>query len=127
MPQLQGELGSLERAVMEFIWSVGDREVTVRDVLDSPAGRGLAYTTVMTVLERLSRKRYLSRRRQGRPYLYRVRRSREDHTGALFREILSNVGDRREAMLGFVRGVQPEDLEELRRVIRTVERERRRN
>lgn len=125
MPKLEGELGPLERAVMEFIWDGGDREVTGRDVLGSAAGRGLAYTTVTTILDRLSRKRFLSRRRLGRAYVYRVRRTREEHTGALVRRVLAGAGDRRGALLGFVRSVRPEDLEELRRAIRTVERERR--
>lgn len=123
--KLKGDLGPLERAVMEFVWSSGPDEVTVRQVLSSTAGRGLAYTTVMTVLERLWRKGFLARKLEGRAYLYRARRTREEHVASLVREALGRTGDRREVLLSFVRSVREEDIDELRRVIREVERERR--
>lgn len=125
VPKIKGDLGSLERAIMESLWDRGDDEVTVRDVLGSPAGRSSAYTTVMTVLERLSRKGFLSRRMVGRAYVYRVRRTREQHVGDLVRRVLAGSKDRRAVFLGFARSVNPNDLEELRKVIRQVERERR--
>ncbi len=125
MPKIKGDLGPLERTIMEFLWDQGDAEVTVRDVLESPAGRRSAYTTVMTVLDRLWRKGFLSRRMVGRAYAYRVRRSRDQHVGDLVSRVLSGAGDRRTAFLGFARSVDRRDLEELRKAIRQVERERR--
>lgn len=123
MPKLKGELGPLERTVMEFVWD-HEGDVTVRDVMDAPGARRLAYTTVMTVLDRLWRKGFLARRRMGRAYVYRVRRTREQHVSRLVGEVLAGSKDRHGVLLGFVRGVDPQDLGELRRVIREVERER---
>ena len=125
MAKLKGELGSLEREIMEVIWGDAGSEVSVRNVLESSAGKGLAYTTVMTVLDRLWRKGYLSRRRSGRAYLYRAARTRDEHVESLVTEVLAGVGDRRSALLGFVRGVDDEDLESLRAAIRQVRKERR--
>jgi predicted transcriptional regulator len=125
VPKIKGDLGPLERTVMEFVWNDADAEFTVRDVADSRAGRNSAYTTVMTVLDRLWRKGFLSRRMVGRAYSYRVRRTRDEHVADLVGRVLSGTEDRRAAFLGFARTVDTHDLEELRKVIRQVERERR--
>jgi predicted transcriptional regulator len=125
VPKIKGDLGPLERAVMEFLWDSPDEEFTVRDVLGSSAGRRSAYTTVMTVLDRLWRKGFLSRRMVGRAYAYRVRRSRDQHAADLVSRVLAGARDRRAVFLGFARTVDPNDLNELRRAIREVERERR--
>ena len=62
-------LGDLERAVMDVLWDVvpGTSDgVTVREVADALDGRELAYTTVMTVLDRLAGKGMVQREREGR-------------------------------------------------------------
>ena len=110
---------------MHEIWAHPEADVRVRDVLDSTAGKGLAYTTVMTVLDRLWRKDYLERRRSGRAYLYSAKRSREEHVEALVTEILAGAGDRESALLGFVRSVDDDELDSLRKAIRQVQKERR--
>ncbi len=125
MAKLLGELGPLERAVMDFVWEADPDEVTVRDVLESPLGKGHAYTTLMTILDRLWRKGYLFRRRLGRAYAYRAGITRAQHVQSLIEEVLDGATDRQSALLGFVRGVDQEDLDALRRAIRQLERERR--
>jgi predicted transcriptional regulator len=125
MPKLAGDLGPLERAIMEQIWDRPGDEVSVRDVLETAAGRHNAYTTFMTVLERLWRKGFLSRRQVGRAYVYRARITREAHIEHLVTQVLAGTPDRRSAILGFVRSVDEDDLDELRKAIRRVERERR--
>jgi predicted transcriptional regulator len=125
VPKIKGDLGPLERAIMDHLWAEADAEVTVRDVLDSPVGRRNAYTTIMTVLNRLWRKGFLSRRKVGRAYVYRVRRTRDQHVGDLVARVLAGAGDRRTAFLGFARSVDQRDLDQLRAAIRQVERERR--
>lgn len=122
--RLKGELGPLERAVMDVIWA-GEGDVTVRDVLDTRAAKGLAYTTVMTILDRLWKKGYLSRRRRGRAYAYRARIDRETYLESLMDEVFASASDRREVLLGFVKGATDDELAELRRVLRSVERDRR--
>ncbi len=70
------ELGPLERDVMKFVWQryelrqeIGE-EVSVRDVYKAFEGR-LAYTTLMTTLDRLYKKGLLSRRKDKRAFIYR--------------------------------------------------------
>lgn len=70
-------LPELEMEVMKILWQ--EEAATVGDVQEQlKPSRPLAYTTVMTVLDRLSRKRVVTRRKQGRGYLYSPTWSRED-------------------------------------------------
>ncbi|GBC86143.1 Transcriptional regulator BlaI [bacterium HR12] len=118
------ELGPLEQAVMDFVWDRGG-PVTVREVHGAVGTRrGLAYTTVMTVMDRLWRKRLLQRRRVGRAYLYEPRATREEHAAQLVRKVLAGAKDRRSVLLGFVRSVDEGDLEELERLVREARRAR---
>lgn len=125
MARIDGELGPLERWVMERFWAGGTTELTVRDVLSARSQDDLAYTTLMTVVERLYRKGFLTRRRVGRAYVYRVRTQRADYLGGLVANILGSTDDRRSVLLGFVRHADDDDLAGLRAAIREVERERR--
>lgn len=60
---------------MEILWSGG--ECNVRDVAEKLA-RPLAYTTVMTTLDRLFKKGLLDRRKSDRAFIYSPRLSRQD-------------------------------------------------
>jgi predicted transcriptional regulator len=69
------DLGPLEQAVVELLWA--NDESSVQDVsrkLDRP----LAYTTVMTTLDRLFKKGFLERRQVERAYLYKPKFSRQE-------------------------------------------------
>ncbi|MFN8233186.1 MAG: BlaI/MecI/CopY family transcriptional regulator [Actinomycetota bacterium] len=125
MGRIKGELGPLERWVMELFWADDGTELTVRDVLSARTDGDLAYTTLMTVVERLYRKGFLARRRAGRAYVYGVRVRRDDYLGGLVADILEGTDDRRGVLLGFVRQADTDDLAGLRAAIRAVERERR--
>ncbi len=58
-----------EFELLEILWSLG--EASVKNVWAKvDPGRGLAYTTVMTVLEKMYRKGFLSQRKQGKAYIY---------------------------------------------------------
>jgi predicted transcriptional regulator len=63
----------LESTVMEALWRQGAGNV--RDV-GARLGRPLAYTTVMTTLDRLFKKGLLDRRKQDRAFVYSPRYSR---------------------------------------------------
>ncbi len=123
MPKLAGELGPLERSVMDQIWDRDDN-VTVRDLVDAPGISGLAYTTVMTVLDRLWQKGFVARRRVGRAYAYRTRMTREEYLSTLVGQVFAASDDRRSVLLGFAREIDGEDLAELRKMIRDVEKAR---
>jgi len=60
-------LGPLEVTVMEILWVHGENNV--RDVVDR-LSRPLAYTTVMTTLDRLYKKGLLARRKWERAFIY---------------------------------------------------------
>src|SRR5579863_8498850 len=66
-------LGPLEIAVMEILWDRG--EINVHDVVEK-LDRPLAYTTVMTTLDRLFKKGLLSRHKSERAFLYSTRQTR---------------------------------------------------
>lgn len=65
-----------EFELMEILWPLG--EASVKDVWErvNPE-RGLAYTTVMTVLEKMYRKGFLTQRKKGKAFLYSAILSRE--------------------------------------------------
>ena len=68
-------LGALERRALEALWTRG-AEASVRGLSnDFP---GIAYTTLMTTLDRLHRKGLLDRRKAGRAYVYRPRFTRAE-------------------------------------------------
>ncbi len=76
------ELGELETAVLEVLWSASE-PLSVRDVLERLGRRPLhAYTTILTVLDRLHAKDAVGRVKDGRAFLYRARWSRESLHGA---------------------------------------------
>jgi predicted transcriptional regulator len=64
---IETAFGALERDVLGVLWTQGD--LSVRDVQEHLA-RPIAYTTVMTTLDRLFKKGVLSRRQAGRAFHY---------------------------------------------------------
>ncbi len=87
---LRVALGSLEREVMEIVWRTGNG--TVKDV-QCHLPRVAAYTTVMTTLDRLFKKGYVTRERVGRAFVYRPARSREETEAALAGGMMSGLSD----------------------------------
>lgn len=85
------QLGPLEERLLEALWERG--HATVRDLLNGDGGcQDLAYTTVMTTLDRLFKKNLLSRQVEGRAFRYTPRFTREElHrevAGEAFRQLL---------------------------------------
>jgi predicted transcriptional regulator len=117
----RSHLGDLERAVMESLWSVPDGEArTVREVhTELASGRDIAYTTVMTVMDRLARKEMVHQERDGRAYRSRARTTRAGMTAELMRETLDDFSeeDRSTALVAFVEDASREDLAALRRAL----------
>jgi len=69
------QLGPLERRLLEAVWERGN--ATVRELIEG-GDTGLAYTTLMTTLDRLYKKNLLSRQAEGRAYRYTPRFTREE-------------------------------------------------
>jgi len=74
-PGQQFSLGCLEHALMRILWSRG--QSNVREVVQE-LDRPLAYTTVMTTLDRLYKKGLLDRHRRGRAFVYSARLSQQE-------------------------------------------------
>jgi predicted transcriptional regulator len=121
-------LGPLEIQVMEVLWVAG--KCSVRDVVER-LGRRLAYTTVMTTLDRLFKKGLLDRQRSERAFLYSTRLSHQDwerqRAGNLVAGLLASSQPSRELLLSsLVEAVGQHDvalLEELEAKIRTKRKE----
>jgi BlaI family transcriptional regulator, penicillinase repressor len=83
-------LGELEEAVMVVLWKRG--ESSVWEILDR-LKRDAAYSSVITVANRLTRKSLLSRRKEGKTYRYKPLLDREQFLDHATRQILSRVTD----------------------------------
>jgi predicted transcriptional regulator len=81
-------LGTLERQVLEETWRRG--EVSVRDVFRTFDER-VAYTTLMTTLDRLFKKKLLQRRKDGRAFLYSALLSREDFEHGIKQDVIDGL------------------------------------
>jgi predicted transcriptional regulator len=82
----------LELLCLNALWSLG--EGNVKDVLQIVVRtRPLAYTTIMTVLDRLVRKGKVSRRKVGRAFVYTPEASRDQMRRAALREFLDAFFD----------------------------------
>jgi len=80
-------LGTLEQRVMELFWSEPGC-LSVRDASHRLRPR-LAYTTVMTTLDRLFKKGLLAREKDGVAFRYRAGMSRDELHGRIVEETLS--------------------------------------
>ena len=123
MAKLTG-LGDLERAVMDHLWGA-DQPQTVRQVHQSlRAQRDLAYTTVMTVLQRLARKDLVVQIRDDRAHRYAPTHGRDELVAGLMVDALdqaANSGDRQAALVHFVERVGAAEADALRRALADLE------
>jgi predicted transcriptional regulator len=119
-------LGALERRAMDFVWSRG--EVTVRDA-HAQFGESVAYTTLMTTLDRLFKKGLLHRRKVGRAFAYSAAVTRDELQQAMTTGLLDNLlGGRRPplpALSSLVDAVGNHDRELLDELERLVQAKRR--
>ncbi|AEH08100.1 transcriptional repressor, CopY family [Candidatus Protofrankia datiscae] len=102
---------------MDVLWDV-DVWLTAREVaaqLDHE--RDLAYTTVLTVLERLERKGFVQRERAERAHRYRASSSRDAVVAEAMLAALDTTEDRGSALVRFVGSVSPAEAEILRRAL----------
>lgn len=112
---------------MEQLWALPpDGWLSVREVLERLVDRDLAYTTVMTVLDRLAKKDLVSRERVGRAWRYRATASRDQLTAEVLQSSLAPLpaDERKAALLHFLDNATAEDLDVLRAGLAEVERRR---
>ena len=123
MPKLT-RLGDLERAVMDHLWSAPQPQ-TVRQVHEALCQRrDLAYTTVMTVLQRLAKKNLVSQIRDDRAHRYVPVHGRDELVAGLMVDALDQAADsgsRQAALVHFVERVGADEAEALRRALDELE------
>jgi len=101
------DLAPLELDCMNMLWPMG--EGTVREIRDALAPRRpRAYTTIMTIMDRLARKGVVERRKTGRAYVYRPNLTADNaRAQALAQVIESFFGGSRESLMAHLDGAQP--------------------
>jgi predicted transcriptional regulator len=123
------QLGPLEQELLSALWMRGS--ATVREMLDA-GGINLAYTTVMTTLDRLYKKQLLNRSAEGRAFRYSPRYTQEElekaAVGETVRQLLGS-GEAAALPLSYlVEAVSEHDaglLDDLQRLLDEKRRERR--
>jgi predicted transcriptional regulator len=107
------KFGELEAAVMDRMWNT-DAARSVRDVMEElQRERTVAYTTVMTVMERLFRKGMLTRVEDGRAYFYSPAQSRADYTAGLMADTLASSTDKAATLVHFADRVSAGEAKQL--------------
>jgi predicted transcriptional regulator len=119
-------LGPLEQRLLQEVWERGS--ATVRELIDG-GQLGIAYTTVMTTLDRLYKKQVLVRTAEGRAFRYAPRVSREELQRAAaedaIRQLLSSSSATALPLSYLVEAVTDHDRELLDQLQRLVEKKRR--
>src|SRR5215468_705637 len=108
---------------MEVLWRT-DSALTVRQVSNG-LPQSLAHTTVMTVLDRLAKKGFARRERDGRAWRYRPAETREAYVAELMLTALDQTGDRDAALAWFAQSVTGAEADVLREALARIEREQR--
>ena len=117
-------LGELEREVMDHLWSAPEPQ-TVRQVHEALAARrDLAYTTIMTVLQRLAKKNLVVQHRDDRAHRYAPTHGRDELVAGLMVDALDQAADsgsRQAALVHFVERVGVDEARALRRALAELE------
>ena len=120
---LDSRLGALEREVMAVVWKAG--AISVREACER-LDASVAYTTVMTTMDRLFKKRLLARRKVGRAFVYSAAATRDEMEGAVASELVQSLlqrqgGETLPLLSSLVDAVSDRDralLDDLERLIR---------
>ncbi len=117
-------LGELERSVMDHLWSANEPQ-TVRQVHEVlSAHRDLAYTTIMTVLQRLAKKNLVVQHRDDRAHRYAPTHGRDELVAGWMvdaRDRAADSGSREAALVHFVERVGSDETAALRRALAELE------
>lgn len=114
-------LGDLQLAILRVLWARG--EATAAEVQAALAAeRGLALTTIATMLQRLSAQGVVTRRAAGRVHVYRARAGEADVRSSMVEDLVQRVfrGDSAALVTHLVAAgeVDPADIEGLRTEIK---------
>ena len=111
-------LGTLEERVMRILWRGGS--LSVREVNQRLSEDTLAYTTVMTTMDRLYKKGLLGRSKEGVAYIYTAALTRDEYqerlVGATVSGLMTKNGDASPVLAAFVDAAADLDEENLARL-----------
>ncbi len=121
------QLGQLQRQVLEILWQL--EEGTVRQVLEQIAPhKDLAYTTILTTLQTLEKNGWCKHRKEGKTYIYRPTRSKQQAGVRSIKTLIQGVfnGDPLAMVQHLMDDEQlsDEQLDRLRKMIETKRKER---
>lgn len=112
----------LELEILKVLW--GDSPLPVREVrarLETQADRVLAHSSVITILNIMHRKGYLSRRKEGKSFHFSPKVQKENVAGCMMKDLLSRLfdGSPSAMVLNLLEAadVDSEELAELRKLI----------
>jgi predicted transcriptional regulator len=109
-------LGELERRVMDVLWDSEAAELTGRQIADRLPDR--AYTTILTILERLRRKSLVTRTSDGRIHRFSASATRAAYRAELMIDALGDAGERSAVLVHFAEAVSPDEAQVLRQALR---------
>jgi BlaI family penicillinase repressor len=90
--KLLDDLGQLQRAVIEVVWELG--EASVHQVRKQLARRKkLAYTTVLTAMQKLEKTGWLKHRAEGKTYIYIPTCTREEAGASSVKKFMERIFD----------------------------------
>ncbi|MFJ9539163.1 BlaI/MecI/CopY family transcriptional regulator [Streptomyces sp. NPDC101225] len=107
--------GELEREVLAALWAVGGPATAV--VVHEKVGDDTAHTTVLTILTRLCDKGLVTRRREGRSFVYTPVDDRSGMAAAGMHSLLDKGGDRAAVLARFVSDLSVEDEQLLEQLL----------
>lgn len=120
------QLGPLEQQLLEELWQ--RKNATVRELLES-CDTKLAYTTIMTTLDRLYKKQLLDRVPEGRAFRYSPRHSKQElekvTASETIRQLLSSGTTAKLPLSYLVEAVSEHDVHLLDELQRLLEQKRR--
>jgi predicted transcriptional regulator len=115
-------LGDLERKVMDVLWDSTSGPLTGRQVADHLGDR--AYTTVLTILDRLRRKGMVKRTTEGRIHRFTASGTRESYMAELMIDAMDDSSDRGAVLVRFAESVSSDEANVLRRALDEANRKR---
>lgn len=119
----------LELEILKVLWDESPLPVReVRDRLEQHAGRTLAHSSVITMLNIMHRKGFLKRQKQGKAFLFAPKVEKENVSGGMMSDLLSRLfdGSPTAMVLNLLETgeIDNDELDEIRRMVNRKSRER---
>ena len=122
MARPEGTLTGAQLEIMQIVWAGGPEGMTVAEIWDRVSqGRRVARTTVLTLVRRLARRGWLTRKKNGRSHRYLATRTHDQATGRIAAEFVDEFfgGSASELVMSLLGSnrIGPEDLARLQKVL----------